>query len=80
VALAWVRQRGQQIIPIVGSRRREQIIGALGAAALVLGAAHLDRLDEASAIATGFPHDFLSGDHFSRLLGHTVSRIDPRGV
>jgi aryl-alcohol dehydrogenase-like predicted oxidoreductase len=80
VALAWTRQRGQQIIPLIGSRRPEQITEALGAATLVLGPAHLEQLDQVSAIAPGFPHDFLSGDHFSRLLGHTVSRIDPRGV
>jgi len=80
VALAWTRQRGQQIIPIIGSRRPEQITEALGAVTLTLDPAQLARLDNAAMFAPGFPHDFLSGGHFDRLLGYTATRLDPPHV
>lgn len=60
VAIAWVRaqQRDGVIVPIVGSRRREQIEDSLGAVDVELSAAELERLDAMSRITLGFPHDF----------------------
>jgi aryl-alcohol dehydrogenase-like predicted oxidoreductase len=47
LALAWVRSRGSDIIPVVGARRREQLSECLGALALKLDAADLARIDAA---------------------------------
>jgi aryl-alcohol dehydrogenase-like predicted oxidoreductase len=47
LALAWVRSRGSDIVPIVGARRREQLNESLGALALKLDADDLARIDAA---------------------------------
>ena len=59
VALAWLRHRGQPIIPIVGARRIEQLQANLRIVDIRLPEAEVQRLDEASKIELGFPHDFL---------------------
>src|SRR6185312_2217042 len=46
-AIAWVLAQGQDIIPLVGARRRDRLAEALGAAALRLSAADLARLEAA---------------------------------
>ena len=72
-------QRPGNVIPIVGARRREQIEDSLGAAGRTLDPAHLARLDEASRIELGFPHDFLAGDTVRDLVfGGFQERIDRR--
>jgi aryl-alcohol dehydrogenase-like predicted oxidoreductase len=47
LALAWVRSRGSDIVPVVGARRREQLNECLGALALKLDADDLARIDAA---------------------------------
>lgn len=47
VAIAWVAQRGA--LPLIGPRSRAQLASNLGAAALVLSPAQMDRLDAVSA-------------------------------
>lgn len=59
VALAWVRGREGVIIPIVGAKTREQLDDNLGCLEVELTDAEIERLDAASAIELGFPHDFL---------------------
>ena len=60
VALAWLLQRpGGGAIPIIGARTFEQFEDNFGALDLQLEAAQLRRLDAASAVVLGFPHDFL---------------------
>ncbi|MFT3763781.1 MAG: aldo/keto reductase [Pseudoxanthomonas sp.] len=59
VALAWLLQRPGAPIPIVGARTPAQLQDNLGALDVALDAAHLQRLDAASAVELGFPHDFL---------------------
>jgi aryl-alcohol dehydrogenase-like predicted oxidoreductase len=59
VALAWLRHRGQPIIPIVGARKIEQLQANLRIVDIRLPEAEVQRLDEASKIELGFPHDFL---------------------
>ncbi len=61
VALNWLLTRRGVTSPILGARTASQIEDNLGALDFTLGAAHLARLDTASAIELGFPHDFLSG-------------------
>jgi aryl-alcohol dehydrogenase-like predicted oxidoreductase len=47
LAVAWVRSRGADIVPVVGARRREQLNESLGALALKLDAADIARIDAA---------------------------------
>jgi aryl-alcohol dehydrogenase-like predicted oxidoreductase len=45
LAIAWARSRGDDIVPVLGARRREQLKEALGALALKLNAADIARID-----------------------------------
>ena len=47
LAIAWVRSRGADIVPLIGARRRDQLKEALGALELALDAADLARIDAA---------------------------------
>lgn len=58
VALAWLRQRELPVIPIVGARKIEQFKDNLACLDVRLAPEQLRRLDEASAVELGFPHDF----------------------
>ncbi|GGT07736.1 aldo/keto reductase [Streptomyces chromofuscus] len=58
IAIAWVLSRGEDIVPLVGARRRDRLTEALGA---------LDvRLDEADlrAIEEAVPADAAAGDRY----------------
>jgi aryl-alcohol dehydrogenase-like predicted oxidoreductase len=46
-AIAWVLSRGDDIVPLVGARRRDQLVEALGAATLSLRDGDLERLEAA---------------------------------
>jgi aryl-alcohol dehydrogenase-like predicted oxidoreductase len=61
VALAWVRQRG--LIPTIGARTVTQIRDNLGALDLRFDVGHLERLDAATRVRLGYPHDFLHERH-----------------
>jgi len=80
VAVAWVMAQGYGMVPIVGARKVEQLTDTLQAGQLHLSAAHLARLDEASRVPRGFPHDFLAGDHVQKVLNgeHVLPRLDKR--
>ena len=60
VAVAWVMAQGYRFIPIVGARTVAQIQDTLGAVNVTLDAHMRERLQSASAIEPGFPHDFLA--------------------
>jgi aryl-alcohol dehydrogenase-like predicted oxidoreductase len=47
LAFAWVRSRGDDVVPLVGSRRRDQLREALGALELTLTRADLARIVQA---------------------------------
>jgi aryl-alcohol dehydrogenase-like predicted oxidoreductase len=81
VALAWLRTRPGSIVPILGARRLSQIRDNLSCLDVTLPEEHLRRLDEASRIELGFPHDFYADPvRKDRLFGGTFSRIaDHRG-
>jgi aryl-alcohol dehydrogenase-like predicted oxidoreductase len=59
VAIAWVRAGEGNIIPLVGARTAAQLEENLGALAVELTAEQRERLNQASAIDIGFPHDML---------------------
>ncbi len=61
VALAWLRSRPGVVIPIVGARTAPQLEETLGCLDLDLPDDALRRLDEASRVSLGFPHDFVTG-------------------
>ena len=49
LAIAWVRSRGSDILPVLGARRRDQLKETLGALDLKLDAADIARIDAAVA-------------------------------
>jgi aryl-alcohol dehydrogenase-like predicted oxidoreductase len=59
VAIAWTRARRPWVHPILGARRLDQLSDTLAAADLRLPAEALVRLNKASEIELGFPHDFM---------------------
>jgi len=76
VALAWVRQQPfGVIVPIVGVKTVAQLRDNLGCLDFTLGQDQLARLDEASRIELGFPHDFLVSAR-SYIFGKTFPLID----
>lgn len=58
VAIAWVLSRGQDIIPLIGARRRDRLNEALGAVDL-----HLTE-DELARIEAAIPPDAVAGDRY----------------
>ncbi|PQA87686.1 aldo/keto reductase [Hyphococcus luteus] len=84
VALGWVRaqnaKRKASIIPIIGARTLEQLEENLAAFAMTLDETHVQRLDAASAIVLGYPHDWLASDLVRNLgsAGH-ADEIDEPG-
>jgi aryl-alcohol dehydrogenase-like predicted oxidoreductase len=50
LAIAWVALRGEDIVPLVGARRRERLTEALGAADVRLTADDLARIDAAAPV------------------------------
>jgi aryl-alcohol dehydrogenase-like predicted oxidoreductase len=67
VALAWVLAHSPVTAPIIGTRTLTQLEDNLGALGIELTPEQLHRLDQASAIELGFPHDLLSQP---RIRGH----------
>ncbi len=76
VALNWVRQR-QHIIPIIGSRKVEQVKENLASLEWSLSAEQMKQLDEISAIELGFPHRFLNSPTVQDFaFGGAIRKID----
>jgi aryl-alcohol dehydrogenase-like predicted oxidoreductase len=59
VAIAWVLARGEDVIPVIGARRRDRLDEALGALDVTLGEDALARLEEA------FPPGAAEGDRYA---------------
>lgn len=77
VALAWIlHQRSiAQLLPIVGARSAAQMKENLGALETKLSPEHLARLDEATRVPLGFPHDFLVSER-GYLFGEVYPLLD----
>jgi aryl-alcohol dehydrogenase-like predicted oxidoreductase len=73
VALAWLRAQGG-VIPILGARTAQQLADNLACLDTELPSAALTRLNEASHVARGFPHDFLASADF--IFGGMSDRLD----
>jgi aryl-alcohol dehydrogenase-like predicted oxidoreductase len=75
VALAWMSTRG--VIPILGPRTSDQLAENLGATNVTLSPEQIARLDAASAVALGFPHDMLAAKaQRERLAGGIPDQVD----
>ena len=73
VALSWLRAQGS-VIPILGARTAKQLADNLTCLDVNLPPDALARLDQASHIARGFPHDFLASADF--ILGGMSGHLD----
>jgi aryl-alcohol dehydrogenase-like predicted oxidoreductase len=58
LAIAWVLARGEDIVPLIGARRRDRLAEALGALGLGLGA------EELAAIERSVPIGAVSGERY----------------
>jgi aryl-alcohol dehydrogenase-like predicted oxidoreductase len=58
VAIAWVLSRGDDIVPLIGARRRERLHEALGALEVDLDAEDLERIEQT------IPADAAAGDRY----------------
>jgi aryl-alcohol dehydrogenase-like predicted oxidoreductase len=58
VAIAWVAAQGADIVPLVGARRRERLIEALGALDVRLSSKDL------AALASAVPTEAVAGDRY----------------
>ncbi|MFF1835256.1 aldo/keto reductase [Streptomyces sp. NPDC058231] len=59
VALAWLRRQPGNIVPIIAATKESQLADNLASVGVELDADALERLDAASEVPLGFPHDFL---------------------
>ena len=67
IAIAWVLQRGAEIVPVVGARRPAQLADALGALDVALGAADLAEIEAA------IPKGAAAGDRYN---AHQMRELD----
>jgi aryl-alcohol dehydrogenase-like predicted oxidoreductase len=79
VAINWVRQQAENIIPILGARRLPQIQDNLGVLEFSLSSELLQRLGEINPQPVAFPHSF-DNDYVRRelILGERVDQLEYR--
>lgn len=77
VALNWLRNRPNSVIPIIGARKLSQLQDNLACVDFNLTGEQLQRLDNISAISLGFPHELLASQ-FVRdiLLGGVAAQLE----
>jgi aryl-alcohol dehydrogenase-like predicted oxidoreductase len=68
VALAWLRQKWVNIIPLIGAKSAAQIKESLTCLEVHLSEEQFKKLDEVSKIDLGFPHDFLNSPTVNDVL------------
>ncbi len=75
VSLAWVSAKG--VIPILGVNTRLQLDANLGASPVRLDAEQIARLDAASAVPAGYPHELLGSQAVRAMsTGNRWDQID----
>jgi aryl-alcohol dehydrogenase-like predicted oxidoreductase len=67
LAIAWVASRGDDIVPLIGTKRRDRLAEALKALDLTLSA------DDLAAIEAAVPSDAVAGDRYD---GAQMSALD----
>ncbi|CAF0697304.1 aldo/keto reductase [Candidatus Methylacidithermus pantelleriae] len=76
VALAWLRQKKPDPIPIIGARTVDQLRDNLGCLQVHLPPKMMERLDAVSEVSLGFPGDFLRDPQVQDLIfGGTQDQI-----
>ncbi len=68
IAIAWVAGRGKDIVPVIGSRRRDQLSEALGALSVTLSA------DDLGAIERAVPRGAAAGDRYPAAMQQHLDR------
>jgi len=76
LALAWTMRDAAIVSPVLGARTPAQLEDNLGALDVVITDDQLARLDAASAVPLGFPHDMLNGPHNHMVFGGV--KVEPR--
>ncbi len=66
-AIGWVLAQGEDIVPLIGARKRERLQEALGSLSLVLTAADLAHIEQA------VPTDAVAGDRYDK---HAMASLD----
>jgi len=75
IAIGWVLSRGEDIVPLVGARRRDRLAEALGALDLHLTADDLAQIEQA------VPPDAVAGDRYpSAQMAHLDSERERGGA
>jgi aryl-alcohol dehydrogenase-like predicted oxidoreductase len=76
VAINWVMQQPGVIIPIVGAKTESQLNDNINCLKFSLNEEQIAKLNEASKIDLGFPHNFLSSDTIRDIIfGGTYDKI-----
>ena len=79
VALQWTMSQGFSSIPVVGATKVSQLEDNLKTIEVILSADQLQKLDEVSAIALGFPGDFYKEDAVKmNTFGGFYDRVEKR--
>jgi aryl-alcohol dehydrogenase-like predicted oxidoreductase len=75
IAIAWVLSRGDDIVPLIGARRRDRLAESLGALDVVLSPAEL------RAIEAAVPPDAAAGERYAAAqMAHLDSERPHRGA
>jgi len=67
LAIAWVMQHGADIVPVIGARKREQLVDALGSLEIELLASDIEAIERA------VPRDAAAGDRYP---AHGMAGLD----
>jgi len=74
IAVAWVMAQGDDIVPLIGARRRDQLAEALGGLDVALSAADLREIERA------IPKGAVAGERYAAAqMAHLDSEIGGRG-
>jgi aryl-alcohol dehydrogenase-like predicted oxidoreductase len=71
LAIAWVLSRGEDIVPLIGARRRDRLEEALGGLTVELSDTDL------AAIETAVPRDAAAGERYD---AHGMAGLDSERV
>ncbi len=74
-ALAWTLRNPAVTAPIIGARTPAQLSDNLGALDVEFDAAHLARLDAASAVEPGFPHNMLAREMTNTVINGDLTVV-----
>jgi aryl-alcohol dehydrogenase-like predicted oxidoreductase len=68
VAMKWIMQNHPKMVPIVGARKTEQIIDSLHSLEIEIPSKQMEKLEEASKVELGFPHEFYSKEPIKDII------------